>query len=100
MKKLPKIYQNEFNKKISNNKKTCYIKNEEQALVEPMTEIKIKKIIDEVFSGLGYSYNIPLTITTKTKEYQTSLIAKTKNRVVTLDNDIIPLSEIISIKKN
>lgn len=100
MKKLPKIYQNEFNKKISNNKRTCYIKSDEHNIIEQIDDTKIRKIIDEVFSGLGYSYNIPLTIKTKTNTYQTSLIARTKTKVVTLDNEVIPLSEIISIKKN
>lgn len=101
MKKLPKIYQAEFNKRIKNNKRTCYIKDEEQNI---RTEIdktpEVEQILDEIFSGLGYSYNIPLIIKTKTSIYQTSLISKTKNNVITLDNVVIPISEIISIKKN
>ena len=29
MRKLPKIYQNNFNKKIMNNREVCYLKNED-----------------------------------------------------------------------
>ena len=99
MKKLPKIYQGEINKKIKNNKEFCHL---ETKTIENKT-YKNKKpneeIIDEIFSGIGYSYNIPVIIETKNKVYNTSLIAKTKNNLITLDNEIIPISEIIIIKK-
>ena len=98
MKKLPKIYQTEFTKKINNNKKVCYIGTEALNIEENYIQDK-ERILDEVFSGFGYSYNIPLQIKTKTKQYETSLIARTKQNVVTLDNEVIPISEIISIKK-
>lgn len=94
MKKLPKIYQNDIIKEINNNKKQCYV-----SLKEP-EKITLSTItLDEVFSGLGYPYNILLEIKTKKETYITSLIAKTKNNVVTIDNEIIPISEIISIHK-
>ena len=100
MKKLPKIYQNEINKKICNNKKTCYLKNESIDEFKPLESETINQVINEVFSGLGYSYNIPLTIKTKNQTYKTSLIAKSKNNLITLDNNIIPIKDIISIEKN
>lgn len=100
MKKLPKIYQTEINKKICNNKRTCYLKNEETKKEEITTQNDIREIINEVFSGIGHSYNIPLTIKTKERTYQTSLIAKNKRNIVTLDNEVIPISDIITIKKN
>ena len=36
MKKLPEIYKNNINKKISNNKKVCYLKNinEKEEVIE------------------------------------------------------------------
>lgn len=96
MKKLPKIYQTEILKKITNNKKKCYVEvlpdNKEE---QPSSDISL----DEIFSGLGYSYNIPIIITTKSKVYNTSLIAKTKKNLITIDNELIPISEVISIKK-
>lgn len=60
----------------------------------------IEDTLGTIFNGMGYAYNIPVTITTKYKTYNTSLITKTKNNVVTLDNDIIPLVDIIDIKIN
>lgn len=98
MKKLPKIYQTEFNKQINNNRHSCYVENEPLRLNEDYIQDK-NEVLDEIFSGIGYSYNIPIIIKTKNKTYDTSLIARTKYNVVTLDNDVISLNEIISIKK-
>ena len=96
MKKLPKIYQNEITKKIKNNKTVCYLKEEP---LDPYTGIPtILEKIEQVFSGYGYSYNIPVTIKTTSKTYNTSLIAKTEKNLITLDNDIIPISEIIDFQ--
>lgn len=96
MKKLPKIYQNSIRKTINNNKTVCYLKNENT----PYQTNNIEDTLDAIFNGMGYAYNIPVTLTTKYKTYNTSLITKTKNNVVTLDNDIIPLVDIIDIKIN
>ena len=76
MKKLPKIYQGEFTKKINNNKKTCYLDLKEEKNKTTQDNKTILSTITEIFSGLGHSYNIPVTITTKNQVYETSLIAK------------------------
>ena len=108
MKKLPKVFQNELKKTIKNNKEVCYLKNEEKKLDQVKVDEEkeettnntpnITEILDEVFNGIGYSYNIPLEITTNDKIYNTSLIAKTNNNLITIDNEIIPISSIICIK--
>lgn len=92
MKKLPKLYKNEINKNINNNKKYCYLKNEVGEEKDNIAE-KLRKI----FNGMGYSYNIPVIIRTKDKEYNTSLISKTKNNIITLDNEVIKIEDIISL---
>lgn len=99
MKKLPKIYQTEINKKINNNKESCYVQKQDANIKEKPSEQNIQNLLDEIFSGMGYSYNIPVVIKTKYKIYETSLIAKTKNNIITLENEVIPISEIISIQK-
>lgn len=103
MKKLPKIYQSEFVKKITNNKKVCYVKNQDEDFESNANDkINISEKIDNIFKSIGHSYNIPLIIKTNTKEYNTNIIAKIKNNIITIDNEIIPISEIIYIeeKKN
>ena len=102
MKKLPKVFQNNISKPINNNKKVCCfkiddIKEEQQTIQSTEISKDINNILDEIFNGFGYSYNIPLEINTKSKNYQTSLIAKTKNNLITLDNETIPIAEILNI---
>lgn len=98
MKKLPKIYQSEINKKINNNRNSCYVEKEDISIKEDYIQPK-EEVLDEIFSGIGYAYNIPIIIKTKDQTFDTSLIARTKQKVITLDNEVIPIAEIISIKK-
>lgn len=97
MKKLPKVYQNNITKTIKNNKTVCHLKDEESTETLENKE-SLTDTLSEIFSGVGYSYNIPVLITTKTKTYDTSLVAKTSNNIITLDNEIIPINSIISLK--
>lgn len=91
MKKIPKLYKVDNDKIKDNNQLQCNIKKEEK--------ISVKKQLDEIFSGLVYPYNISVEIITKDKKYDTSIIARTKDHILTLENHIIPIKEIISIKK-
>lgn len=101
MPKLPKIYQNRIEKEINNNKKVYYgnsiTSNKESIQKEENKDIET--IIDDILSLPTYSFNINLLIHTKEKTYDTSLIAKTQNSIITFDNDKIPLEDIISIEK-
>lgn len=110
MKKLPKIFQNEFAKTINNNKKICYLKEVDSTNINNLSskieedsnhfledEPSINRVLNQIFSGIGYSYNIPVTIKTKNKTYHTSLITRTNYHIITLDNEVIPISEIINI---
>lgn len=96
MKRLPKIYQNSIDKKIRNNKVVTYVDNSFRGMSR---ENNVEMSLDEIFSGFGYSYNIPVIIETTNKTYDTSLVTRTEYNVVTLDNDLIPISQIISIKR-
>lgn len=104
MKNLPKVYKNEINKKINNNKKVCRLKKElpldTSKDISELQKNDIEITLSQIFNGIGYSYNIPVTIKTSTKTYETSLITKTKNNVITLDNDIISIQDIINLEIN
>ncbi len=95
MKKLPKIYHEQINKKIKNNKEIAYVSKED--IPEDKKEESIDDVLNKVFNGIGYSFNIPLRIETFNKVYETSLIAKSNNYLITFDNDTIPLSEVKKI---
>lgn len=104
IKKLPKIYQNDINKKINNNKTTYRLKNsniEENSdrSLKEMTNIEVNEVIDNIFNTTGYAFNIKVIIKTNSKTYNTSLIAKRNGYILTLDQDKIKIDDIISIKR-
>ncbi len=95
MKKLPELYKNLNTKPKDNNKKVYYMKNEER----DVKSHSIEEELENIFNTLGYSYNIPVEIKTVTTVYHTSLVTKTKENVLTIDNQIIPIKDIIQITR-
>ena len=97
MKKLPKKYKEDNLQIKVNNKTKCIVELNNEEYKENNLNI-----INDIFSGLGYPFNVLLTIKTKKEEKTTSLIGKTEKAIITLDNEIIPIAEILSItrKKN
>ncbi len=104
MPKLPPIYKNMIQKEIHNNEKVYYGKENNKTLtpkkVTANKKEEIESFIDEIFNKPTYSFNIPLKIYTKDNTYDTSLIAKANGKVITFDNDIIPIADIITIEKS
>ena len=89
MKKLPKIYQNKIDKNIHNNKEIDYVKE---------TNKNIKEILNKILNEEGYSYNKEVIIETNNKVYDTYIITRTKNNIVTLEDEIININDIKNIK--
>ena len=96
MKKLPKLYKNETNHFINHNCKTYHIKEER---IEEENISFSQEILDQIFNGLGHPYNQKVLIKTKNKTYETYLVSKTKQNILTLDNEIIPIEDILYIQK-
>lgn len=94
MKKLPSIFKNENISSKKNNKEYCIFTNHETIV----RENKVKEEISNIFSGIGHSYNIPVIIKTKNKEYDTYLVDRTRDIVITIENEHIKINDITSIK--
>ncbi len=92
MKELPKIYKGDITKNIDNNKKVCRFKNENKSP-------DIEEVLKEIFNGIGYPYNIGVIIRTKDNSYDTTLVSRGSKNVVTIDNEVIMIEDIISIEK-
>lgn len=103
-KKLPKVYVNKQEKKIENNKETFYSKNEEMNLntldssSELASELIIKKKISDIFSSPKFIYKTKVLIKTLEEEKEETIIAKTNNSLLTIENKIIPICIIKDIK--
>lgn len=94
MKKLPELYKNIISLN-SHNKKYCIVEEKNNINTKTNVEEKIKSILN----NSNYLNNISVIIKTKNKEYRTSIVAKVNNNILTINNDKIPLNEIVSIEE-
>lgn len=99
--KLPKVYQNPLNHRINNNMKVFYERYDKDNNIK--TSLKenrvqdVNKKITELFNRNGYIFNLDVIIKTINDTYDTKIAGKIKNYLITLDNKVIPISEIIEI---
>ena len=97
--KLPKIFKKDVSKEHIHNEKIYYasdnkkIINTSKKVKKEAVEEKIKKL----FKSSRYVFNIGVIIKTKTKEYDTKIIGKIKNSLITEDEIEIPIVEIEDI---
>ncbi len=97
MKDLPKVFHNKVNKNFNNNRSFYYSNN------EPIEEEKkdtrtITQKINDIFSSPNYIYKANVEITLKDKKIVKRIIGRNKNYIITMDNDLISINDIIDIK--
>ena len=92
MSKLPRLYKNENSNPIDHNRKIYYIK--EEIPIESNEEV-----LSKIFNGYSHPYTQKVLIKTSNKEYETYLVSKTKQNLLTLDNEVIPIKDILYIQK-
>lgn len=97
MKDLPKVFRNNIDKKFYNNRNVYYSSNNDD-----VTEIKDNKTIlqkiNDIFSSPNYVYKANVEITLKDKKVTKRIIGRNKDYIITMDNVLIPISDIIDIK--
>ena len=94
MKDLPKLYKNKNTINNDNNKKVCYLEKEQKKLVE--------EELNSIFNDLNkqnINNNIKVFIKTKKNSYETNIVIKTKKSIITIDDETIPIEDIIYIKR-
>lgn len=98
-KKLPEVFHNSINKKLSNNNNIFYSKDDTNMVEEKKDRKNIRKKINDIFSSSDYVYKANVKITTSDNSFVTKIIGKNKNYLITMDNKIIPIEDIIDIEK-
>lgn len=96
MKDLPKVFHNKIDKKIDNNRSVYYSSNNYEEEVKDNRTILQK--INDIFSSPNYVYKANVEITLKDKKVTKRLIGRNKNYIITMDNDLIPIEDIVDIK--
>jgi len=99
MKDLPKVFHNNVNKKFNNNSNVFYSCNDNRNLKNDDVYDKknVLQKINEIFSSPNYIYKANVEITLKDKKITKRIIGRNKNYIITMDNMLIPISDIIDI---
>ena len=104
-KKLPKVFANKVNKEFNNNKKVFYsnqndsetlVRNEKKEMKNTY-EKNIYQKINDIFNSERYVYKAEVNIKTKTDNIKTKIIGQNSTHLITIDNQLIPITEIEDI---
>lgn len=95
-KELPKVFQNNINKEYNNNDKFFFGKGEERQIVDNSKTVYQK--INEIFSAPNYVYKANVKIILKDKTIEKKIIGRNKEYIITMDNNLIPIKDILDIR--
>ena len=98
MKEKPKVFHNDINKKFNNNKDVFYSKNDEDEDKDRKDRKSINQKINEIFSSPNYVYKANVEIVLEDKTINKRIIGRNKNYLITMDNSVIPIKDIVDIK--
>lgn len=95
MNKKPKVFANKIDKKINNNE-TYYKTDQEKVIDFPKGDINKK--IKDIFNSSSYLYRANVVIKLKNGEVTKKIIGKNNNHLITIDNELIPVEDILDIR--
>ena len=99
MKDLPKVFQNNIDKKFNNNSSVYYSSNDNRSFnKEEKDNRTILQKINEIFSSPNYVYKANVEISLKDKKVTKRIIGRNKDFLITMDNTLIPIRDIVDIK--
>lgn len=98
--KKPKIFANKIEKNINNNREIFDSSKDNLEITKPeiIEDLSVIDKIQNLLNEPGYIFNKEVTIKTTDKEYITHIATIVNNHVITLDNDIINIDDILNIK--
>ena len=94
MKDLPRVYANPINKKINN-------VQEQYMGSDKITKSKndVNKIISSLFNNESFTFRRLFEITLKDRVIITNIISKIGVKLLTIDNELILIDDILDIKE-
>lgn len=108
-KELPKVYANKIEKPLTNNDSYSYngnvkkaddrkADNVERKETKNIIEKNVIQKIDDIFHSPRYVYKADVVITTKEGESTYKIIGKNYNNLITIDNELIKIDDILDIR--
>ena len=103
-KKIPKVFANKINRKAGNNENVYYSDHDniETSHEDIKDEIKfdknINQKINDIFNSPTYIYKADVEITLKNGVVSKRIVGKNNTHLITMENELIPISDIRDIK--
>lgn len=99
-KKIPKVFANKVNSK-GNNDDSFYshdgeLNNEKNESLKFNKSIEQK--INDIFNSSNYVYKADVLIKLRDGEISKRIVGKNSKYLITMDNELIPISDVIDIK--
>lgn len=94
-KDLPKVFAVPINKSMNNNKEIFMSSGKELDRGEKISITDINKI----FNAKTHVYKTKIRITTTTSEKEVEVVGMQNDALLTLKGEVIPISDIVEIKK-
>lgn len=102
--KLPKVFANSLNRQIKNNERVYHFKENEiepESKVVPEKKMQTEGVNDKInslFKSTRYVYKMDVEITTKSGTVKKKIIGKNKTNLITIENELIAIADILDIK--
>jgi len=105
-KKIPKVFANDVNS-CGNNKGIFYSSHDEDIDFSASSsddivtnnEKNINQKIRDIFNSSSYVYKADVDIKLKSGNVTKRIVGKNSTHLITMDNELIPISDILDIKK-
>lgn len=95
-KKLPRVFANRIDKKINNNE-SYYVAKDEKEKPKKKDNINVGVKINKIFNSTRYVYKANVVIELNDKTVTKKVIGKNDDSLITIDNELIPISDIKDI---
>ncbi len=114
-KKVPGVFANKVDKNIGNNKKVYYSGQDERGNLEKseneslsrssiLENLKkgtrnINQKINDIFNSSNYIYKADVELKLKSGTVTKRIVGKNATHLITIENELIPISDIVDIKR-
>lgn len=91
----PRVYANPINKKIDN-VQDLFRSDKDSRSINP---VDVSKKINEIFASRNHVYKSKVRITLKDAVVEKEIVGKTNINLLTLDGDLIKITDIVDIER-
>ena len=108
-KKLPRVFANKIEKPLANNETVHYAsKNDQETQLNKDDRLEsihiypkdsVMQKINRIFQSSNYIYKAEVKIKLKQETITKKIIGKNRDHLITMENELIPISEIIDIEQ-